>query len=41
LTRDIRVNVRGFNNIEIREQQDQARCDENVVKVFAHKANAI
>jgi len=35
------VKVSGFDNIKIREQQDQARCDKKVVKVFAHEANAI
>ncbi|MDA0825800.1 MAG: hypothetical protein O3A73_04520, partial [Proteobacteria bacterium] len=30
-----------FDNIEICQQQDQARCDKKVVKVFSHETNAI
>jgi hypothetical protein len=41
LTRGITMKVRGFNNTDIRQQQDQARNDKKVVEVLSHWANGI
>jgi hypothetical protein len=41
LTRTIAMKVRGFNNTDIRQQQDQARNDKKVVEVLSHWANGI
>jgi hypothetical protein len=41
LTRSIAMKVRGFNNTDIRQQQDQARSDKKVMKVLIHGANGI
>jgi len=41
LTRGITMKVRGFNNTDIRQQQDQARNDKKLVEVLSHWANGI